>query len=163
MRKVRLFFVGAAKRPFFKAAEDEYLQGLARYVDVERVIVKDCREGAPAHRVKMECASLDARLDKKFRVIGLDERGKTMDSRAFAALFGQWTEDAGRDLAFVVGGPFGLTSELRARCDGLLALGPMTMPHELARVVLLEQLYRAANILKGTPYHHDEPSTKRNA
>jgi 23S rRNA (pseudouridine1915-N3)-methyltransferase len=87
--------------------------------------------------------------ERSYRVL-LDARGRTYDSLAFA----RWVEErrqGGRDVCFVVGGPYG--SELE-RCDEKLSLGPMTFPHQLARVMLIEQLYRAHKILAGEPYHH---------
>lgn len=82
----------------------------------------------------------------------LDERGEVMDSPAFANRLGQW-RDAGRDLAFVIGGADGIDPGLRARADVALSFGPMVWPHMLVRVMLAEQLYRAASILAGAPYH----------
>ena len=82
----------------------------------------------------------------------LDERGEVMTSPAFATRLGQW-RDAGRDLAFVIGGADGIDPGLRARADAALSFGPMVWPHMLVRVMLAEQLYRAASILAGGPYH----------
>ncbi len=87
--------------------------------------------------------------ERNYRVL-LDVRGRTYDSPSFA----RWLEDrrrGGRDVCFVVGGPYGTALE---RCDERLSFGPMTFPHQLARVMLLEQLYRAHKILAGEPYHH---------
>jgi 23S rRNA (pseudouridine1915-N3)-methyltransferase len=87
----------------------------------------------------------------------LDERGDAWSSRELAAKLKAW-EDGARTPCFIVGGAFGLSDEVRerARANGaLFSLGRITLPHELARVVLLEQLYRAASINKGLPYHHD--------
>ena len=87
--------------------------------------------------------------ERSYRVL-LDARGRTYDSDAFA----RWLEDrrqAGRDVCFVVGGPYGTRLE---RCDERISFGPMTFPHQLARVMLIEQLYRAHKILAGEPYHH---------
>lgn len=85
----------------------------------------------------------------------LDERGKTMDSRAFAALISDQRDQGRRDMAFLIGGADGHHADLRKRCDRLLSFGPMVWPHMLARVMLTEQLYRAASILAGAPYHRD--------
>jgi 23S rRNA (pseudouridine1915-N3)-methyltransferase len=90
------------------------------------------------------------RIPERAYVSLLDAGGTGYDSRAFA----RWLEDrrqAGRDVCFVVGGPYGTALE---RCDHKLSLGPMTLPHLLARVVLLEQLFRAHKILANEPYHH---------
>ena len=82
----------------------------------------------------------------------LDERGAQMTSPAFAQLLAGW-RDAGRDLAFVIGGADGIDPALRALADAAVSFGPMVWPHMLVRVMLAEQLYRAASILAGAPYH----------
>ena len=83
----------------------------------------------------------------------LDERGQTITSPDFAARLGEWRDAGHRDLAFVIGGADGIAPDLRAGADLALSFGPMVWPHMLARVMLAEQLYRAAAILAGTPYH----------
>ena len=88
-------------------------------------------------------------------VIALDERGKAMTSRSFASLLAKLRDEGRRDCAFLIGGADGHNDELRARADRLLSFGPMVWPHMLARVMLAEQLYRAASILAGAPYHRD--------
>jgi len=97
-----------------------------------------------------EDAKVAGRIPERSHVIMLDSRGKELSSEQLA----EWLEErrqAGLDLCFVVGGPRGLKLE---RCDTKLSFGPMTLPHQLARVVLLEQLYRAHKILAGEPYHY---------
>jgi 23S rRNA (pseudouridine1915-N3)-methyltransferase len=86
-------------------------------------------------------------------VVALDERGEALDSPALAALLARWRDAGERDATFVIGGADGLGDAVRARADRLLSFGPMVWPHMLARVMLAEQLYRAAGILAGTPYH----------
>jgi 23S rRNA (pseudouridine1915-N3)-methyltransferase len=109
---------------------------------------------APLARVEVVEVSDESRLPKRIPerafVSVLDAGGRQMDSPAFA----RWVETRrhdGRDLYFVLGGPFGLELERR---DHILSLGEMTLPYQLARVVLLEQLFRAHKILAGEPYHH---------
>ena len=95
-------------------------------------------------------AQVERRIPERSHRVLLDAGGRTYDSPAFA----RWLEDrrhAGRDVCFVIGGPFGTALE---RCDERLSFGPMTFPHQLARVLLLEQLFRAHKILAGEPYHH---------
>jgi 23S rRNA (pseudouridine1915-N3)-methyltransferase len=97
-----------------------------------------------------EDEKVPARIPDRAYVVLLSSEGKTFDSVGFS----RWLEERrmeGRDLCFVVGGPKGLQLE---RCDLKLSLGPMTLPHQLARVVLLEQIYRAHKILAGEPYHY---------
>lgn len=86
-------------------------------------------------------------------VCGLDERGKVMTSPDFASLMAKWRDDGRQDLAFMIGGADGIAPDLRNEADYLLSFGKMVWPHMLARVMLTEQLYRAASILAGAPYH----------
>ena len=128
--------VGRLRAPFADDVE-HYEKLLSRYARVEIVEVEDDER-------------LARRLPERAHVVVLDEDGKARDSVALS----RWLEErrqAGRDLAFVLGGPFG--TEL-ARRDEAMSLGPLTLPFQLARVVLLEQLYRAHKILAGEPYHH---------
>ncbi len=87
------------------------------------------------------------------RLALLDEGGKTLSSLEFARLLARWRDDGAQDTAFVIGGADGIDPALRAEADIALSFGPMVWPHMLARVMLAEQLYRAASILAGAPYH----------
>ncbi len=104
---------------------------------------------------KGESRLLHAAIPDGAFTIALDERGKTLDSRAFAALLGQKRDEGIRDMAFLIGGADGHDAALRQSSDRLLSFGPMVWPHMLARVMLTEQLYRAVSILSGAPYHRD--------
>jgi 23S rRNA (pseudouridine1915-N3)-methyltransferase len=88
-------------------------------------------------------------------LIALEENGRNLTSRALATKIGAWQRQGRGELAFVIGGPDGLDPALMGRADLVLALGRMTWPHRLVRVLLAEQLYRAATILAGHPYHRD--------
>ncbi len=100
-----------------------------------------------------EADLLERALPKVAVVVALDERGTHLSSPAFAKHLADWRDQGQGDLAFVIGGADGLTPELRARADFNLSFGQMVWPHMLARVMLSEQLYRAATILSGGPYH----------
>jgi 23S rRNA (pseudouridine1915-N3)-methyltransferase len=110
---------------------------------------------APHARLELielkENDAVDRRIPERAFTVMLDEGGRTFTSEAFAEWLEQRRMD-GRDLCFVVGGPYGTT--LERPVDMTLSFGPMTLPHQLARVVLLEQVYRAHKILAGHPYHH---------
>jgi 23S rRNA (pseudouridine1915-N3)-methyltransferase len=86
-------------------------------------------------------------------LVTLDERGKLLTSPEFAALLAKWRDAGRQDLAFVIGGADGIDPALRARADFSISFGAMVWPHMLVRVMLAEQLYRAASILAGAPYH----------
>lgn len=156
MKRIRCIVVGRMKAPHFKAAADFFTARVMRYYPLEVITLKDAPGSlAPASRARQEGQTILGKLGPRDRPICLDERGAAMTSRKFAETLDRWIEDPGSQPSFIIGGAFGLSDEVRARCVASLALGPMTMSHELARVVLLEQLYRAAAILHGHPYHHD--------
>ena len=100
-----------------------------------------------------EAALLRRALPDGAAVIALDERGKLRTSPEFAQDLARWRDDGRSDLAFIIGGADGIDPGLRADCDGALSFGKMVWPHMLVRVMLAEQLYRAASILAGAPYH----------
>jgi 23S rRNA (pseudouridine1915-N3)-methyltransferase len=128
--------VGKVRPPFTDDVQ-HYQRLLARHTRLELIEVREDEQ-------------LERRIPESAYVSLLDAGGEAYTSEAFA----RWLEErrqAGRDVCFVIGGPFGTSLE---RCDHRLSLGPPTLPHQLARVVLLEQLFRAHKILAGEPYHH---------
>ncbi|MEP3297157.1 MAG: 23S rRNA (pseudouridine(1915)-N(3))-methyltransferase RlmH [Pseudoruegeria sp.] len=100
-----------------------------------------------------EAPLLERAVPKGAVVCVMDERGKVMTSPDFATQLGRWRDDGRSDVAFVIGGADGLDPSFRNRADFKLSFGKMVWPHMLARVMLTEQLYRAASILAGSPYH----------
>ncbi len=104
--------------------------------------------GRPAEAERLRCAIPDAA-----RVVALDERGTALSSPDFAHLLGSWRDSGSGDVAFLIGGADGLEPKLRDSAHTQISFGPMVWPHMLARLMLAEQLYRAASILSGTPYH----------
>ncbi len=117
--------------------------------------VEERRRLPPAALQEREGDLLLAALPAGARVVALDEGGKALTSKAFAALIGGWRDQGQRDVAFVIGGAEGLAPAVRRAADRILAFGPMTWPHMLVRALLLEQLYRAQTILAGHPYHRE--------
>jgi 23S rRNA (pseudouridine1915-N3)-methyltransferase len=120
--------------------------GPAQVTDLE-----DRRGGGPS----AEAALLAAAIPKGASLVALDERGSDIDSPAFAALLRRSADTGVRDLAFAIGGADGLDPAFRTRADHVVSFGRMVWPHLLVRVMLAEQLYRAASILAGTPYHRN--------
>jgi len=100
-----------------------------------------------------EAVLLQRAVPKGARIIALDERGKVMTSPDFANVLADWRDTGSQDVAFVIGGADGIDPTLRAQADMKLSFGKMVWPHMLVRVMLAEQLYRAASILAGSPYH----------
>ena len=100
-----------------------------------------------------EAALLEKAIPNGALVCIMDERGKVMTSPSFADQLGSWRDQGRQDVAFVIGGADGLDPTFRAKADAALSFGKMVWPHMLVRVMLSEQLYRAASILSGSPYH----------
>jgi 23S rRNA (pseudouridine1915-N3)-methyltransferase len=136
--KVRVIAVGKVKAPFADA-DAHYRKMLGRHQPVEVVEVRDE-------------LNIEGRIGERSHVVALDRGGRALSSREWASWLSERRIDA-RDVAFLIGGPRGLPAELVGAADERVSLGPHTMAHQLARVVLLEQLFRATKILAGEPYH----------
>jgi 23S rRNA (pseudouridine1915-N3)-methyltransferase len=143
--------VGRAKAGPWRDLERFYLDRLAWPVTVREVEEK--RKLPPAQLKEREAELLLAALPAGATAVALDERGKALSSLEFAARLGTWRDQGVADLAFLIGGADGLDAALGGEAELVLALGRMTWPHLLARGLLLEQLYRAQQILAGHPYH----------
>ena len=151
--KVRVLAVGRDRSGLYAPAAAEYAARLERYVRFELVELPEARKHAGTPRAKEEeGASLLARIDPREHVVALDERGKEHTSVELARRVEAWL-GAGRDVALVIGGSDGLSPEVLERAGEKVALSRLTLAHRLARVVLLEQLYRAMTIIRGEPYH----------
>ncbi len=130
------------------SAADDYLERLGRFVPTELVRVK---EGG----LDRERAELEKKLPRAGKLVVLDERGKEPTTRQLAEKLQGWAHEGQSQVTFVIGGADGLHPEIKARGHELMALSKLTLPHRLAQVVLLEQLYRAHSLLRGAPYHRD--------
>jgi len=152
--RIAIIAVGKLHGAYWRAAQQEYLARLHRYTDVKLIEVKDVvGRGIPdGVAMQREGESLLAAAKDARRVIALSATGKQMDSPGLADFLRKQIEIYG-SLAFLVGGPVGLAPEVLRTCDEMLSLSPLTFTHELARVILLEQLYRAATIINGEKYH----------
>lgn len=106
-----------------------------------------------ATRISEEGAAIAALIPDKAVIVAMDERGSNIDSASFAKKLGRWRDDAVSHNVFVIGGADGLSPELRRKATLSIAFGTATWPHQMVRVMLLEQIYRAATILAGHPYH----------
>jgi 23S rRNA (pseudouridine1915-N3)-methyltransferase len=149
--KLRIAAIGSRPREAFEELTQMYIDRVA-------ALLPGAKSGVEAPLYRSEDALIAALDRERARtapvVVLLDERGKQMSSEAFAAWLGR-ERDAGRQLLVFAIGPADGWSAQRPRADLLLSLGPMTLPHELARVVVCEQIYRALTILNGHPYHRE--------
>ena len=115
--------------------------------------IPESRARDTATRISEEAAAIAAAIPEKSVLVALDEHGKSIDSAAFARHLGRWRDDQAAHAIFAIGGADGLSPGLRRNAKLRLAFGSATWPHQMVRVMLLEQLYRAATILAGHPYH----------
>ena len=140
-------------RPYYRQAADDYLRRLRRYAQVRELEVREAsRAPNPRAQRAEEAAQLETRVPDGSTVVALAREGMGWNSRELAHQFDRWLLQA-RPLTFLIGGSSGLDSSVIARASARWSLGPLTFPHELARVILYEQLYRAYTILRGEPYH----------
>ena len=115
--------------------------------------IPESRARDPATRMAEEAAAILVAIPDKSALVALDERGDNLDSSAFARHLGRWRDDQVATTVFAIGGADGLSPDLRRKAKLAIAFGPATWPHQMVRVMLLEQIYRAATILSGHPYH----------
>lgn len=148
---VTILAVGRLKGGPLAALCEDYRRRLPWPLEI-REVEERRRLAGPALKAR-EGALLLAALPKGALLIALDAGGRACDSAEFARRFAAWREQSGDNLAFAIGGADGLDEAVRARAPATLSLGAMTWPHGLARLLLLEQIYRAHTILSGHPYH----------
>lgn len=153
---IRVIMVGKTSQPYVREGLEVYLGRLVHYARVEWNELPDSRtRNTAADTLRLEAELILGRIRKEENVILLDEAGESLSSRQFAQWLQKRMNSGIRSLVLVVGGAHGFDPELKRRADGMLSLSSMTFPHDLVRLVLAEQLYRAFTILKGEQYHHD--------
>ena len=156
--KIKIYAIGRIK-DFYKLGADEYVKRLSSYCKIEIVELKD--ESLPEKPSKKEIQkAIDlegkrvvAQLKDGEYLISLDLKKKEYTSEEFAAFICKELESHGANISFVIGGSYGLSDELKSRVNASICLSKMTFPHQLARLILLEQIYRAFKILNNETYH----------
>jgi 23S rRNA (pseudouridine1915-N3)-methyltransferase len=155
LKPLRIIAVGKLKTPYWQEAATHYLARLKHWRAVEISLLKDGDAALPiAERNELEGRRILAACTPQDTLIIMDERGKSFTSPQFSAFVSHVSENAASTPCFVLGGAFGLSPAVRQAARHVISLGSMTFPHELARVLLLEQLYRAEAICRNVPYHH---------
>jgi len=154
--KIKIIRIGKNKDKYISEAEEEFLKRLKPFFDmsiidlreisVSKTFTKDSAKNTEAEEIIKA-------LDKDSVVIALDEKGKEFSSVEFSKII-QKHKDIGQNLTFIIGGPFGLTDEIRKKSQMILSFSKMTFTHQMIRILLLEQLYRAICIISGKEYHH---------
>lgn len=153
--RARLIAVGERMPRWVADGFAEYVKRLSHELPLELVEIKSGTRGKGRDAVRAaadEGAAMLAALPRDAQVIALDGRGAAWSSEQLAEQLANWRM-TGRDLAFLIGGPGGHSCEVLQRADQRWSLGPLTLPHMLARLIVAEQLYRAVTILNGHPYH----------
>ena len=147
--RFRFVWIGKTKDKNWRALQAEYLQRLSYFVKVETIEIKDA-SGQDAREI--ESKRILEKVNQSNFVCVLDVKGRSISSFELAAKIENWQNLGLKEIAFVIGGAEGVTSEVVERADFSLSLSSFTLTHEAARVILIEQLYRAYTIIKGFPY-----------
>nr|WP_325184635.1 23S rRNA (pseudouridine(1915)-N(3))-methyltransferase RlmH [uncultured Oscillibacter sp.] len=159
MQRVTLISVGKLKERFYAEAAAEYVKRLGRYCRLTVVELPEERlpeAPSPAQveaALEKEAGAIRDKLPPSATLVALCVEGRTRSSEELARLMANWAGRGENQLVFVIGGSFGLHGSIKARAAERLSMSPMTFPHHLARVMLLEQIYRAYQINAGTQYH----------
>ena len=159
MQRVNLITVGKLKEPFYLSAVQEYVKRLQRHCKLNCIELAEQRlsdepsEAEVRRALAVEAAAIREKLPKGGAVIAMCIEGKELKSESFSSLLSSYALSGKSDVSFLIGGSFGLDEALKKEADFRLSLSPMTFPHHLARVMLLEQIYRACEIAAGSKYH----------
>jgi 23S rRNA (pseudouridine1915-N3)-methyltransferase len=150
--KLRVIWSGRTRNPNLAALADDYVARVRRFLPLDLVELKEPRTADDRRRVEEEGRRILDRVESTDYLVALDEAGRTRTSGDLVGLIERHMRDGGGDLAFVVGGPAGLSEAVRTRANLRLSLSRFTYSHDLARAVILEQIYRAMTIIRNLPY-----------
>ena len=154
---ISLLLVGATDDPILNQLIEGYVKRLNHYIKFDLnplPALKNTKNLSPEQQSQKEGEMILRALDPSDRVILLDEKGKQMSSVGFSEFIQKQLNAGGKKLVFIVGGPYGFSSEVRKRAMSSISLSAMTFSHQMVRLFMIEQCYRAFTILKGEPYHH---------
>lgn len=154
--KIRLLWIASGADPGLSAATERYINRIKHFLPVEVVEIPPARGrqgGDDASIMRADSAALLAAIPQQGTLVVLDERGQSLDSLKFAKWLERLTIDQPHGVTFVMGGDVGLGDSVRRRADRVLSLSAMTLPHQVARLVLVEQIYRACTLMRGITYH----------
>lgn len=146
--KIKICAIGRLKEKFLIDGVGEYLKRLKPFAKVEVAEIPECRT------LEEEGAKLLAQILRESFIIVLDVAGETLSSEKFAEKIAALNLHGVSDITFIIGGAFGLSEEVRRAADFRLSFSPMTFTHQFARLILVEQIYRAFKIIRGEPYHY---------
>jgi len=152
---IKLVVIGETNNKNLKALTDQYINKLKHYITFDLIIIKDQKKKLPESiQIKKEGEKILSILKKNEFIILLDENGKHKSSVGFSKFIQKKLNSGMKNITFIVGGPYGFSSEIKSISNYQLSLSKMTFSHEMIRLFFTEQLYRAFSILKNEPYHH---------
>jgi 23S rRNA (pseudouridine1915-N3)-methyltransferase len=154
MPKIQLITIGKCKHNAYRMLEEEYSQRLKHYTSFEIIYLNDSKQKSIALKNEEESKNILSKIHPAAFVVLLDERGAPHTTQQMAQLIQKWDNNAIKQVVFIVGGAFGVNDSIKNKADLSLSLSSFTLPHEMARVVLVEQIYRAYTVLRGEKYHH---------
>mgnify|MGYP002725697613 CR=1 FL=1 len=156
MRQIRVLCVGKKQEPYLKTGIDVYQKKLQRYCRFELIPLKEANygKGSKLQWQRKEQKEIESQYRPQTYIIACDEKGETLSSPQLADKLKSIANQGFSKIDFVVGGPFGLPQEIKAGSHLMLSLSSMTLTHQMIRLLLAEQIYRAFTIIKGEKYHH---------
>jgi 23S rRNA (pseudouridine1915-N3)-methyltransferase len=155
--QVTLLCIGKTGKKFLEDGEQEYLKRLGHYLSFQMQIIPDIKQAKNLSETQIKQKEGELILEKigvSDTLILLDERGKEFSSMAFSQYLQEQFNRGGKNMYFVIGGPYGFSDAIYQRANGKIALSQMTFSHQMIRLFFIEQVYRAMTILKNEPYHH---------
>ena len=150
--KLKVVWIGKNKSAELDRVCDKFIGRIQYFVPIEIIQLKDPRIADEKKRIEVEGQRIQSVINGSSFLIALDPSGKSHDSTSFSKLLDKHMREDPRDLVFVVGGYGGLSTPVRQRANKMLSLSKMTFSHDLSRLILLEQLYRALSIIRNLPY-----------
>jgi len=152
---IKLVVIGETNNKNLKVLTDQYIDKLKHYIKFDLIIIKDHKKKLPESiQIKKEGEKILSILKKNEFIILLDENGEHKSSVAFSKFIQKKLNSGIKTITFIIGGPYGFSSEIKSISNYELSLSKMTFSHEMIRLFFTEQLYRAFSILKNEPYHH---------
>jgi len=152
--KIEFLCTGKIQKPYLKSAVNDYVKRLQHYLPLSIIELKESPHRDPLQIQAQESKNILKLIDSQNSVIVWDEKGVELSSQEFAAFLEKCQLQGKKKIVMVLGGAYGVSEELRQRAHKVLSLSKMTLPHQLARLVVMEQLYRAMTIIEREPYHH---------
>ncbi len=154
---IKTLFTGKTNEQFIRAGIDKFLKRINHFYPTEIIVlpgIKKVKLSEKEQKIKEEGQILGAVAPGDV-VILLDEKGKEYTSKIFSAFIEKQIQTSAKNIVFIIGGPYGVSENVKKRASHILSLSSMTFSHQLVRLLFFEQLYRAFTIIKGLPYHHE--------